>query len=65
MGVGVSLYFKFTKYLILLYLFLTIITLPHTLFYILGGTKEFENSKTLTSLFGLTTLGNLGSAETM
>jgi len=43
---------------------MTIITIPHVVFYVLGGTEEFENSKTVTSLFGLTTLGNLGSAET-
>lgn len=65
LGPGISLYFKFTKHLILLYLFLTIITIPHVVFYILGGTQEYEDSKTITSFFGLTTLGNLGSAQTM
>lgn len=65
LGVGVSLYFKFTKYLILLYLFMSIITIPHIVFYVLGGTGDYENSKTITSFFGLTTLGNLGAATTM
>jgi len=62
LGTNVTLYFKFTKYLILLYLFLTIITIPHVVFYILGGTEDYNNSKSITSFFGLTTLGNLGSA---
>jgi hypothetical protein len=65
MGVGVSLYFKFTKYLIIIYLFLSIITIPHIVFYILGGTDTYNNSKTIASFFGMTTLGNLGGATTM
>lgn len=65
MGSGVTLYFKFTKYLILLYLFLSVITVPHVVFYIYGGTEDYNKSKTITSFFGLTTLGNLGSAYNM
>lgn len=34
-------------------------------FYVYGGTADYENSKTITSFFGLTTLGNLGSAYKM
>ncbi|CAI2368473.1 unnamed protein product [Moneuplotes crassus] len=65
LGVGVSLYFKFTKYLMVIYLLMIFITLPNLIFYILGGTQEFENGTSIKTLFGLTTLGNLGSAETM
>ena len=42
-------------------MFLTIVTIPHVVFYVLGGTQDYQDTKTITAFFGLTTLGNLGS----
>ena len=63
MGPGITIYFKYVKYMIVLFLVMSIITIPHVVFFVGAGTKEYQRSRTITSFFGITTLGNLGASE--
>ena len=63
MGPGITIYFKYVKYMTVLFLIMSFVTLPHLVFFVGAGTKEYQRSKTISSFFGITTLGNLGAAE--
>jgi len=62
-GVGVVLYFKFLKFLTLLFLFMTVMSCPSYLFYFNGNKSdnaEYTNMKYLLASFSL---GNIGQCK--
>jgi hypothetical protein len=61
LGTGTSLYFKMLKYLIFLFLILSILSVPSYFFYIAGGEIDFStiDIKTILTFF---TLGNIGES---
>jgi len=65
LGPGVTIYFKYVKYLMILFLVMAVITIPHIVLYVAGGTKDYTDSRSITSFFALTTMGNLGSSYKM
>lgn len=65
LGPGVTIYFKFVKYLVVTFFTLSLITLPAIILHVSGGTEEYSKSKNINSFFGMTTLGNLGSSYRM
>lgn len=62
MGVGVSLYFKFLKYIIFVLFCMSILSLPALIFFGLGSGEEKAGGGIYFYL-AKTTLGNLGSAR--
>lgn len=63
LGVGVSLYFKFIKYAIWIFMIMSILSIPALTFFI-GSSRDTENTNVgIYTALASTTLGNLGSSR--
>ena len=60
-GVGISLYFKYLKYLTVVYFVLTVLAVPALVIYSLGG--KLSDVETSIQYLPETTLGNLGESK--
>lgn len=61
-GVGVTLYFQFLKFLSMMFLMLTILSVPAYIFYF-SGTQSDDGSGDMKSFLGKLSLGNIGQSS--
>jgi len=59
MGVGISVYFKFLKFMMLLFLWFTVLSIPAYFFYYTGNQTPVQK-KDLNYALSALTLGNIG-----
>jgi hypothetical protein len=59
MGVGISVYFKFLKFMIIMFTWFTLLSLPAYVFYITGNQSGVQE-KNLKWALSAPTLGNIG-----
>lgn len=64
LGVGVSLYFKFLKYLVCIFLVAGIFSLPAIILFINASTGNFSTNPSLETALTTTTIGNMGTVTT-
>ena len=62
MGVGVSVYFKFLKYMTFTFLWFTILSLPAYFLYF-NGNESKKEQKSISTYFSSFTLGNIGEGK--
>ena len=62
MGVGISCYFKFLKFMMMLFLWFSILSIPAYFFYIEGNLSGVRDSSVKYALSALT-LGNIGQCN--
>ena len=63
MGTGMTLYFKFIKFMIVCLLIATVLSIPAMVFYAGDSKKSDNENTTIFTVVARTTLGNLGSTR--